>query len=162
MKRILVLFLCLCVAFPAFADSQRVFDNAGLFTDEEIAALEEMISEFQQRTKTDFAVLTTDDFLGHDDPIYLQAFAKTFFASQGFGLGPGKSGLILYIDSDARKYCVVGDDLWRGYMQDERNDEIIIAMHGSMVDGNYFSSARIAIEEAEKAYLDYWTEKSAE
>lgn len=158
MKKTLILLLCLFLTIPALANAQRVYDNAGLFTDEEVQRLEEMIAAFQTETKSDFAILTTDDYLGHEDTQYLQAFARTFFVSQGFGYGSGQSGLIFYIDNNARKYTLVGDALCHDFLGGETNESIISSMQPDMKNGKYFKAAQTAIEQSLKAYSDYWAQ----
>ena len=59
-----VIIFCLVICTSAVAESWRVFDNAGIFSQSEIEELENEISVFQRETNVDFVVLTTDDYLG--------------------------------------------------------------------------------------------------
>lgn len=163
-KRLIALTMCFLLLLPvcALAENWRIFDNAGLFTADEVQQLEEMIASFQAETKSDFAILTTDDYLGHEETQYLQAFARTFFVSQGFGFGSGQSGLIFYIDNNARKYTLVGDALCHDFLGGETNESIISSMQPDMKNGNYFKAAQAAIEQSLKAYSDYWAQVLAQ
>lgn len=95
----LVFIAFLCFANCAFADSWRVFDNAGLFTAEETEEIEQAIFAFQRTTNFDFAVLTTTDYIGQDN---WKSIADSFYDSEGFGFGHQASGMLYYIDMNQR------------------------------------------------------------
>lgn len=94
MKRMfLIVAIILCFVSSAFAETWRVFDNARLFTDEEIEVIEQAIFDFQRNTKYDFAVLTTDDYLGKNNAEIARAFA----VAENLGFGQYGSGVIYYL-----------------------------------------------------------------
>lgn len=100
MKRFIAIIVAvLCVTTSAFADPWRVFDNARLFTDEEIETIERAIFSFQRETNFDFAVLTTNDYLGKDN---CTAIADSFYDSENFGFGRQASGMLYYIDMNQK------------------------------------------------------------
>ena len=85
MKKFVSLILFLLFLFSsAFAESWRIFDNANLFSKDEIEELENKILSFQKDTNIDFVVLTTDDYLGLNNQ---QFIAETFYDSGSFGFG---------------------------------------------------------------------------
>ena len=87
-----------------------MFDYAGLFTDDEAAALEAAIVEFQQETGYDFAILVTVEDYGYDD---YQLLCDDFTAAQGLGLGMNNSSILCYLDlySDGYYYISAYGDL---------------------------------------------------
>jgi len=98
MKKTLALVLVLMlIPLFALADSNRVFDNAGLFSDQETIELNDAITVFQRKTNLDFAILTTDDYLGSYNQ---KAISDSFYDSQGFGLDKAYSGCLLYLDTN--------------------------------------------------------------
>lgn len=101
MKRFIVMLVVFVFACGtvASADPWRVFDNAGLFSAEDIEAIEQAISDFQRETSMDFAVLTTNDYLGKSNQ---KAIADSFYDSSCFGFGQQASGLLYYIDMNQR------------------------------------------------------------
>lgn len=105
MKRmVLIVTAVLCFVSSAFAEQWRVFDSAGLFTDEEVEMLEQAIFDFQRDTKFDFAVLTTDDYLGKNSA----EIAKAFFVAENLGFGQHGSGILYYLATyDGMLYSTV-------------------------------------------------------
>ena len=95
MKKLFVLLICFVVAFGAAANAEpwRVFDNAGLFTQEETEEIEQAIFEFQRITNYDFAFLSTDDYLGKDSA----EIGKAFYTAENLGFGQNGSGVLYYI-----------------------------------------------------------------
>ena len=92
MKRMfLIVATVLCFISAAFAEPWRVFDNAGLFSAEDIVAIEQAIFAFQRSTSFDFAVLTTDDYIGKEN---WAAVADSFYDSEDFGFGQQTSGML--------------------------------------------------------------------
>ena len=104
MKKFVSLILFLLFLFSsAFAESWRIFDNANLFSKDEIEELENKILSLQKDTNIDFVVLTTDDYLGLNNQ---QFIAETFYDSGSFGFGRSASGLIYYIDMNQHYHYV--------------------------------------------------------
>ena len=100
MKKAMVLWIILLsFVTSAFAEPWRVFDNAGLFTAEDTEAIEIAIADFQRETNCDFAVLTTDDYIGKAN---WKAVADSFYDSENFGFGSRASGMLYYIDMNQR------------------------------------------------------------
>ena len=100
MKRAFIVFVTvLCLVSSALAEPWRVFDNAGLFSDEEIETIEQAIFAFQRQNNLDFAVLTTDDYIGKEN---WQAIADSFYDAENFGFGRQASGMLYYIDMNQR------------------------------------------------------------
>lgn len=89
----------LCFTTSAIAEPWRVFDNAGLFSSEDVNTIEQAIFEFQCNTNIDFAVLTTDDYIGKEN---WKTIADSFYDSENFGFGHQASGMLYYIDMNQR------------------------------------------------------------
>lgn len=101
MKRFIALLIVVLLLLVSVASAEpwRVFDNADLFTDEEIQAIEHAIFDFQRNTNLDFAVLTTDDYIGKEN---WAALADSFYDCENFGFGRKASGMLYYIDMNQR------------------------------------------------------------
>lgn len=149
MKRLFVVIVALlCFANFAFAESWRVFDNAGLFSTEEIAVIEQSISDFQRSTNMDFVVLTTDDYLGENNQ---QAITDSFYDSGNFGFGRQASGMLYYIDMNQRKPYVstCGEMIFEFF-----GDKLINAhnaCHPFLANGEYKNAVLQMIEKATDA-----------
>lgn len=155
MKRILVLLLCLCVAFPACADPQRVFDNAGLFTADEVERLESLILEFQKQTKTDFAVLTTDDFLGNVTDEQIWQFANDFYDKMSLGYAPSSSGVLYYIDMYNCAPCISTCGLYTLILQDCLSD-VFDAASPYLIRGQWMDAVEHTMDCIKTSFYAYW------
>ena len=83
------------VGFQFFndADAPRVVDTADLFTDEEEAAILKAIGEQSARGNADIVVVTDDNAYGMSH----QEYADDFYDYNGYGFGPGRDGIVLFI-----------------------------------------------------------------
>lgn len=122
MKRIAAFLLCLLLLLPSAAalaqdtSSQRVFDNAGLFTEEQTAELETSIAAFRQRYNLDFAVLTNRKAYSGT----AEALADDFYDQNGFGVGSERSGALFLIDLYDSAYHISTSGEAIDYLTDDR------------------------------------------
>lgn len=155
MKRLLVLLLT--IAFfttSALAEPWRVFDNADLFSDEEIQTIEQAISDFQRSTNVDFSVLTMDDYLGVN---VSGDVAKLFFDSNNFGFGRYATGIVYFFHThNDMLYANFGlNGEINIYMNDEKYDMAADACRQFVNDGNYCGAVLSLIESATEAVIEY-------
>lgn len=159
MKKLFVLLICFVLSFgaAASAESWRVFDNAGVFSQEDIAAIEEAIADFQRATNIDFAVLTTNDYLGNDN---WMTIANSFYDSMSFGFGKQASGMLYYIDMNQRIPCVSTSgemvSIFAPYL-DAAHD----ACHAYLSKGDYKGAVLKMLKSASEA-VESTKEKDAE
>lgn len=150
MKRLCVLLMILCLMFSAVAHAEpwRVFDNAGLFTEEDIVVIEEAIFTFQRATNIDFAVLTTDDYLGGET----KAISDYFYDVMNFGFGSQASGMLFYIDMNRRVPCVTtsGDMI---LLFNPVLESALYACHPFLKEGAYKDAVLKMIELATEAVM---------
>lgn len=137
-KRLLAALVAglLLFATGALAETNHINDNAQLFSKKDVIAIDAAIVKLQKDTNLDFAVLTTDDYLGDDNGI---AIGQCFYTSQGYGLDESKSGLLFYIDMSQKKQYIVT----MGYLDTLVSGDML----GSVMDG-------IAPYLADKNYKD--------
>ena len=117
-RMLLVVATILCFVSSALAEPGRVFDNAGLFTKEEIDEIEQAISAFQRDANMDFAILTTDDYLGSTNQ---KKISDSFFLAENIGFGRDTHGMLYYIDANQFMHRITTG----GDMVDLFNDEEI-------------------------------------
>ena len=152
MKKVLcVLVALLCLASSAVAVHWCVIDNAGLFSKDDVAEIEQAVTNFQIKTGYDFAVLTTDDYLGYKN---MQAIADSFYVAENFGRGNNESGMLYYIDMNQRYPYVstFGDMimLFDGSEVSAAHD----ACHPFLASGEYKEAVLKMIECAAQAVID--------
>lgn len=154
MKKINSPLFCLFLLFfllPAFPVSvfsssvpeQRVFDDASLFSSEEILELEQAIQNFQKETKMDFAIVTADDLGGEST----RAYADNFYDDHGFGIDNMASGALFLIDMENRlpHISTTGDAI--RHLTDSRLQSILDGCYDNLSIGDYAAAALFVVEE---------------
>ena len=151
-------FICFFVAaFISFsqvspiwaAEGTRVFDEAGLFSAEEVQELETRIDEVRDSQDADLAVLTVEDAQGES----AESYADDFYDTHGLGVGDDASGILLSIDMDNREIYVSTTGYAMKVLTDARVEKVLDAAYDSVADGNYAEGALGAIDSIEN-YLE--------
>ncbi|MDO5112572.1 MAG: TPM domain-containing protein [Clostridia bacterium] len=126
-----------------------VFDDAGLLTEAECADLEAEIDGLRTHYQTDFAVVTTADAEGKSSEL----FCADYFESKGLGQGSAEDGILLCIDMDNRKVCLVTHGGMIQVIDDDRKESIYDAMYEYVVDGEYAMAFSAGLQDV-AGYLD--------
>lgn len=119
---------------PSVDASEKVYDFADLYNDEEELEIYNKISEFITSTDMDMAVVTIDVNDKHSAMVY----ADDFYDYNEFGIGESHSGLLFLVDMDTREiYMSTSGDAISIYT-DSRIDNILDSIF------SYFSSKSYA------------------
>lgn len=132
----------ICGIMAYAAPAERVFDNAGLFTETEREYLERKAVQTGDKLDMDVVVLTISDAEGKS----ALRFADDYYEENGFGTGRKHSGVLYLIDMDNREIALstLGDmDL---YLTDERVDSLLEQLFEEVTDGHYAASANVFLE----------------
>ena len=130
-------FICFSVAaFISFsqvspiwaAEGTRVFDEAGLFSAEEVQELETRIDEVRDSQDADLAVLTVEDAQGES----AESYADDFYDTHGLGVGDDASGILLSIDMDNREIYVSTTGYAMKVLTDARVEKVLDAAYDSV------------------------------
>lgn len=141
MKRFLriltvVLFVLLISgqAWAAKADgSRRVFDDAGLLSEGDIAAFEEEIAGLRDTMKMDVVLVTTEDAGGKTS----QQYADDYYDEGGFGTRSDYSGVLYLIDMDNREIYISTSGVMIRFLTDKRVDQMLDRAYTYAADGDY-------------------------
>ncbi len=111
-----ILLLSLCLALPAFADtninldsilieneseiSGDVYDGAGLLTDDEISSLSDKLAAIEEEYQCDVVVLTLNDINGYD----VEDYTDAIFFRCGYGYGSGKDCIMFAVSMADRDW----------------------------------------------------------
>ena len=103
---VLLSFLMMSLILSGFqtvlAVENRVFDDAKLFSADEITQLNDKIAALTSELSQDFVVVTTNDAQGST----AQEYADDYYDEHGFGIGENKTGVLFLIDMDNRKVYI--------------------------------------------------------
>ncbi len=143
--------LCTNRAFAALADAgdeQRVYDMAGLLSDEEKAGFEKTIGEYRNRMKIDIVVVTTEDSEGKT----AMEYADDFYDEGGFGYGRLKNGVLFLIDMDNRElYVSTTGDVIR-LLTDSRIEGILDDVYEGAGRSDFGDSVNVFLHDIDKYY----------
>lgn len=130
--------------------SQRVFDQAELFSEDEIQDLEAQIAGLRSEMNMDVVVVTTDDADGMDSETY----ADQYYEDGGFGVGRDLSGVLLLIDMDNRQVQVSTTGDMIRYLTDDRIDAILDDGVAELKNLDYGAAAQSMLSDVEGFYQD--------
>lgn len=150
----LILFIMLA-SLPgntgAANEKQRIFDDAGLLTNEETRLLEEIAHESSVNRETDFIILTTEDADGKKPTKYMQ----DKYDDMGFGYDKKHGNTaILIISMLERDVELDGFYKAETYLDDDRLDMIRHKITPDLSNESYFSAFETFIKTGDK-YMGY-------
>ncbi len=164
-----VLFFCLSVcAFPAAAaehqdglsengsnpggvdTSVKVYDYAGLLTEEQLQNLSEKLVTTGQKRKMDLVIVTTDDTKGRSSMEY----ADDFYDYNGFGFGEENDGVLLLIDMEHRTAWISTTGKAISVINSSRIDKILDKVAPPLTDGEYEKSCLAFVNKTNHYLLD--------
>lgn len=142
-----ILLLCISLLVPLAGDipcmaqeiatedavavqSDTVFDEANLFSEEEKAELAKQAEDVKEETDWNIYLITTSDAQGKT----AMQYADDFFDEKA---GDGADGVALLIDMDNREiYISTAGEAIR-YLTNRRIDEILDLAYGDIIEGRY-------------------------
>ena len=135
------LALTVMLAVPCFAAEQRVFDEAGLFSETEKEELEQRIAELRDEYKYDFVILTSENVQYSDSDSeaeqYSTAYADDFYDQNGFGYGENKDGFLFFIDMSNRMPTISTCGKMIDIVNDARLEALLDASYNGLGSGDY-------------------------
>lgn len=137
MKRLLAAFLLLallCTA-TALAAQPAVVDQAGLFTAQQKADMEIIISDIRETYQIDGVVLTTR--LSSMSDSRLEDYADRYFEDNGYGLGDDRSGFLVMIDMGNRYVHISTAGVMIDYLNDRRIEHCLDTAESAIHTGKY-------------------------
>ncbi len=135
---IIVLFIFLLSSVLVNAEGLKVFDDAGLFTEEEIISLDGEANNLSNIYNMDVLIVTTKDAQGKS----AREYADDYFDYNGFGLGQGRDGILFLIDMDNREAYISTSGLGIRYLTDQRIEDILDRVFDSgLSDGDYYGAS---------------------
>ncbi|MBW8349761.1 TPM domain-containing protein [Bacillus sp. IITD106] len=137
-KKYLFIFAFLLILLPfsinAHAVEQKIYDYAGLLTDDQVQKLEAMANEYGAKRNTDFIILTTNGTEGKGAKKYMQDFYDD--KAPGYDKPHGNAA-ILTIDMEKRDVYLAGFYKAEKYLDDERLTQIREKITPDLSSGNY-------------------------
>lgn len=125
------------LAVPSVNPSEKVYDFADLFTDEEENTLFNYINDFIESYQMDMAIITTNE----NDKSTAEIYADDFYDYNGFGIGDTYDGLLFLIDMDTRTMHISTTGEAILIYDDNRIDSMLDTAYSYISNQNYYKTA---------------------
>lgn len=133
--------------------SQKVYDYAALFTEEQTAKLKEKSLALKEATNNDIVILT----IKRNDKSSALVYAEDFYDENGFGTGETHNGILLIIDMDQRILQTIttgeGDQSSLYQIIDpDRLSDMEDTIQSYLTAGDYYGGASFFLDETERYF----------
>lgn len=150
----ILLFSITALSTPTHAApeaKQRVFDDAGLLTKEEVAELEALSAKYSEKRETDFIILTSKDADGKD----IEDFMGDTYDEKEFGYDkPKGNAVMLTMDMSERDVMVTGFGEGERLLDNNRANLVREKITPALSRGDYFDAFSQYIKSSYK-YMGY-------
>lgn len=141
--KIYLLVIILSIFFSDFifvyGEGLKVFDDAGLYTDEEIGELDNQANVISETYNMDIIILTTDAAQGKTS----REYADDYYDDNKFGIGSEKDGILFLMDMDNGEVYISTSGQAIKYLTDQRIESIIdLAFESGLEDGDYYGGTQ--------------------
>ena len=148
------------LATPYVDPSIKVYDAAGLFTDQEIADLQERVKRFIDKNGIDMVIVTVSRNNTKPDNCKdaTEIFAMDFYDYNDFGTRKqaykGYDGVILAIDRQNRAFAIIDAGHWGGEygVAEKQHKKYVNMLESPMENKAYIEAINTFIDEYEKDY----------
>ncbi|MEH7380374.1 TPM domain-containing protein [Bacillus sp. JJ1533] len=148
-KKLLILpfFLLtfLILVIPTFANTEKIFDQANLFSDTEKVELQDEANRLSEQFQMDIRIVTTDDSEGKS----ARQYASDFYDSHGFGYEETEDGILYLIDMDNREVYIFTRDRIVDYFPDYTIEEILDHVYPYLIEEAFGDSAKAFLTDLE-------------
>lgn len=122
---------------PAVDASEKVYDYADLFSEEEESSLYDQISSYISDSNFDMAIVTINSNSKGSSQIY----ADDFYDYNAFGTDSSRSGLLLLIDMDYREIYIATTGAAISVYGNNRYNDILDYIAPFMTAANYYTAS---------------------
>ncbi|WP_163579023.1 TPM domain-containing protein [Gracilibacillus saliphilus] len=141
-----IFMLFFLFTIPIMAENQYIYDDAGIFNDEEISELEQLANEYSEENKTDLLIVTTRDPGSRDLGDYTNDFYDE--TAPGYDKAHGDTA-ILAIDIKNRQVDLGGFGKAEDYLSDDRLTQIREYITPQLTDDNYIEASKLFLEKVD-------------
>lgn len=149
---VLFLLLTVILSMNVFAGESKVYDNAGLFTEEEKQGLEESVNDIINDYSIDFVILTINDAQG----MSAERYANNYYDEMDMGIGSGRDGVLFLMDMDNRQIYLITNGKANDLMGQKWIDKTLDKVIDKMKSQEYYQTAKKVVRLA-KNELSNWS-----
>ncbi len=127
---------------------KRVFDGAGLFSEEKTESLESRIQAMIKEMNMDVVLVTTDDSGGKS----AEQYAEDFYIDGMFGVGKDYNGALFLLDMDNRELYILPVGVMNRFLTDKRWNTILDDAYDRIINQEYDACADSFLDGVAKYY----------
>lgn len=141
--KIYLLVILLSIFFLNFmfvyGQGLKVFDDAGLYSDEEVRELDYEANTISENFDMDIIIVTTDATDGKTS----REYADDYYDENSFGVGSDLDGILFLLDMDNGEAYISTSGEGIKYLTDQRIESILdMAFENGLEDGDYYSGTQ--------------------
>jgi uncharacterized protein len=140
------LFMFMSFTSMALAEGEKVYDDAGLFSEQEKAELQEKAVLLSEQEALDIIIVTTNDNQGKTS----RQYAEDFYQQNGFGYAGTADGILYLVNMNDREVYIYTKDKAFEYIPDYRVEEILDKVTPYLSQNNYLESVNVFMTEVER------------
>ena len=145
---VFLLFSSCTMALNSLGDETRVFDDAGLFTREEIDSFQSQITSMKKEMNMDVLIVTASDTNGKS----AKQYAEDYYINGSYGVGSDYRGVLFLIDMDNREMYILPVGKMNRFLTDQRWNAILDSSYESISQGDYAASTQAFLDGVTKYY----------
>ncbi len=143
----LAVLTVIAMTCTVYSDKALVADQAGLFSGEEAASLNEKAEALGAKYSMDIVIVTTSDTGGKSSRDY----ADDYFDYNGYGIGEDRDGILLLLDYDNREAYISTSGVGIRYLTDIRIERVLDEVFdGGLTSGDNYGAADAFLEATAK------------
>lgn len=127
---------------------KRVFDDAGLFSEQEAGVLETEIQSMRKDMNMDVVIVTADNAGGKT----AEKYAEDFYIDGKFGTGKDHNGALFLIDMDNRELYILPVGAMTRFLTDKRWNAILDDAYNEITQKKYGDCAQSFLNGVTKYY----------
>ncbi len=152
-KMLQMILALLLVVTPCCAHaSEQVIDQIGLFSIDDIEAMNALINRIEAEHQVDIVVLATRDtpYDSSESMYRIRNYADDFYDQGGYGMGPDNSGMLILLDMHNRCMWLSTGGVMIEYINDMREEDILDHAYGYLGMGQYGTAMIAALQRTEQ------------
>ena len=133
---------------PSVDETEKIYDFADLYTDEEEKDLYNKIQSFIDNRRLDLVIVTIKENPKSNAEVY----ADDFYDYNHFGLNDTRDGLLFLVDMDTRDLHITGTGVGEDKYPDSKIDDILDETFQDFSDEKYYEGTKNVIKTIDSYY----------
>ncbi len=144
-----VLASALCIV--AYASSSLMVDFDNVFTTNEIAELEDRLTDVSSEYNCEIAIVTVPSFNGKEPDVY----AESYYDRHGYGYGSDSAGALFIFSESERQYAIVLNGKVNDAFTNSKFNKLLDSVEDKLRENAFYAGACAYIDIVEERLENY-------